>query len=145
MSADAHLDFWICQKIYPKPRGFGLITTIDEPGTGPAPACPTAVAAVITKQTAFAGREYRGRTYVAGVPVQFETNSVLNAGATLTLQHIADAMATPLQVNSQAAFLPVVAGYYPKAVNTWVWNNITTCVARNILRSQRRRQVGIGI
>jgi len=100
---------------------------------------PTSVAATITKKTALAGQKYRGRIYVAGIPLSYEEESELTAAAQSVLQDVASQMALSLD-DGTFQFVPLI---WHTADSTF--NYLTECEARVPLHNQRRRQVGKGV
>lgn len=103
---------------------------------------PTSSAAVITKVTQFAGAANRGRTFLAGIPFGAEDQSRLTPVAIGKLNAVANGIASDLEA----------AG--PVKLNPGLWNGgtagnafkpIQAGLPRNIIRVQRRREVGRGI
>jgi len=130
----------ISQRILPSPPLVG----VDDPtasGNGDVAggSLPTSVAAVVTKRTANAGRRYRGRTFLAGVPISHEEDSKIANAFMGLYQNIASALDNIL---NQGAWLfqPVLLH---RDDNTTT--DINSCIARDVLRNQRRRQVGKGV
>lgn len=127
------------QKIWPLPPTHATLdTTYSGPGLIPGDSLPTSVTSVITKVTAFAGRKYRGRVYVAGVPVTSENDSQLQVGDLAVLGAFAENLDNGIGAVG-ASFQPVL---WHRSSNTS--DNLIDAVARPILRNQRRRQVGRG-
>lgn len=130
----------LCQKIHPVPPFVPYLNVTGAGAGGIAvSALPTSVALVITKRTLLAGRKYRGRTFVAGMPVTQEDDSGVAAAAILLWNVVATAMTATL-LGNEGAWAPVI---FHKSDGTT--NFITTCLTRPILRNQRRRQLGKGI
>jgi len=101
---------------------------------------PTSVAVVLTKRTALAGPKFRGRTYLGGIPVTHEVDSKVT-GAAINLYHaFADKLQFILAEEGLATFTPII---YNRSTQTST--SLTECEATDILRNQRRRQVGRGI
>lgn len=129
------------QRIFPRPP---LVPSIAGPIT-PIPggiafnSLPTQNSAIITKRSPFAGVKYRGRMFLAGIPVNEELDSQLTTvyqdslltGATALLQNLTVAGFT---------WRPVI---FHRATNTI--DPITSFVVQRIIRAQRRRQVGRGV
>jgi len=130
----------IVQKIFPLPPRLPIInTTALGAGSVAGSSLPCADCAVITKRTIFAGRKYRGRIFVPGVPVTSELDSQLSPAALTTWQAVADAINVALV---QAPGDTWAMTLWHKSTST---NDVVTqLIARPILRSQRRRQVGRG-
>lgn len=126
------------QKIAP---GFPEIAVRDAGAAGiggqAVDSLPTSVAVVITKRTQWAGRAFRGRNYIAGLPETHEDNSTLGAA----VQAAWDGLATKFGSATWAAeiYSPVIYHRSDKS-----FHFVTTCEARQPLRNQRRRQVGRG-
>jgi len=115
------------------------------------PTLPPTVAVVIRKKTSRLGRKYRGRNYFAGVAVaDVSAGSLVTSGTTLTRWN---ALATAMLVNpvwtasGSPTFTPVIAAYdkdedgVPIALRS---QPLTTTFLDMILRSQRRREIGVG-
>lgn len=102
---------------------------------------PPAVAGVITKRTALRGSRGRGRIFLPAVPVSFHENGRLTATGVGVYNDLGDAMQFTIPVPDPVGNLvPVV--YSRTAV---FGAAIVDCTAQPILRSQRRRQIGVGI
>lgn len=129
----------IVQRFWPLPPTVP-VANATAPGAGQAavPSLPTEVAAVITKKTSFAGRKYRGRVYVGGIPNTGVANSQLVAAQMTNMNTLAAALG-PALIQGGYTFLPII---WHKATKTN--DTISACQARPIVRSQRRRQVGKG-
>jgi len=129
----------IVQKIWPLPPQVPKLNTVDNgPGTPVSSSLPTSVAVVITKMTDFAGRKYRGRIYVGGVPVSHENDSVLDAAVLPTW----GALATKLFANMTTGLYVFEPVLWHKESHTF--DVVSFASARAVLRNQRRRQVGKG-
>lgn len=120
----------------------GDLTEVTLTGVLAAPACPPSVAAVITRKTALAGRRNRGRIFVPAVPQDWHQDGEISDAGMLILQGLADDVATALDVPG----LGVVATLSPRV---WSRTNqtsqaVTSCTAKRVLRSQRRREIGVG-
>lgn len=144
-SADWIPERWDFNKLWPLPRTFTISQNIVEAALGTSPAAPPNVAPTITKQTAKAGRKWRGRVFLPGTPQLAIVNGQLTAAQTAALQNIATNMAAPLTLSGAAIGFPVVLSYSKTAVNTWSAEPIVACRANSIIRNQRRRQIGVGI
>lgn len=139
-SSELWHDLVYSQKIWPLPP---LVPTEQKtaPGAGGVAggSLPTSVAVTITKRTQFAGRKYRGRAFIAGVPVTSESDSQLAQAQMAAWQQLADGMALTLQGFNENIYQPVLWHQGPKT-----WDAIVACSARTVLRNQRRRQIGKG-
>jgi len=135
-----------CQRVWPVPRTVGTYSS-GNAGAGAVSenSLPSEVTAVVKLKTAFAGRKYRGRMYMAGVPVTFETDSLITgAGQTLynTLSSVLDGVLGIAVGGISYEFTPIIL--HRSAPGTWTDILNTTGLVDPILRSQRRRQPGKG-
>jgi len=128
------------QKIWPLPP---IVPSFDAsaagPGGVPGSSLPSSMAVVMTKQTAFAGRKYRGRVYIAGLAAIHEDDSKLAPGVFNLWSAFSTTLAGVL-APAGYAFTPIV---YHKATRTH--DNIVNVLTRTNLRNQRRRQIGKGV
>jgi hypothetical protein len=51
-------------KVFPLPRAFTVSVSLASPGTAAPPTIPSNACITFTKQTAFAGKKYRGRWFI---------------------------------------------------------------------------------
>lgn len=127
------------QKIRPLPPELAVATTVHAGGgTVASGSLPTSDCAVITKRTQFAGVKYRGRMYVAGIPVSSEDNSKLAAGVLANWEPLVLAFNDEV-TNADVTWQPIL--WHRAALN---YDLIETAELRTILRTQRRRQLGVG-
>lgn len=130
------------QKVYPLPTFFPSINSISIAGVEITNAMPSEVSMTITKRTFLAGRRYRGRMYLAGMPYQY-MNTTTGLWTTLALA-------------AAAGIEPALSQDVPAAVGLGVlrpiiWHRATSTYTilngaqiRVTPRSQRRRQIGRG-
>lgn len=114
-------------------------------------ALPPASAAVIRRITGFLGRKYRGRLFMPAVPVGWVSEGrITDAGGIAIYGSLANAMKAVIDSPNAGAptFTPVIAAYeytpplvHPTSVRSTV---ITGCTLDKIVRSQRRREIGVG-
>jgi len=131
----------------------GLDFTLT-PGNGAIeePPLPPSCAVVIRRKTSFLGRKYRGRIYIPGVAQTLTANGVVLAGAGGMNQM--NALALILQgtiVSGDTGgptWRPVLLARDASVTGGdnpgWRVNPVTLCQADNKLRSQRRREIGVG-
>jgi hypothetical protein len=136
-----HVDI-VVQKIWPLPPFVPIFSAVAAgAGSIAQNSLPTSMTAVITKRTAFAGRKYRGRVFVCGVPITLELDSQITAAGLILYNNLAavldDAQTSALGAN---AWVPIIWHRVPKTFDT-----VVSADARPILRNQRRRQVGKGV
>ncbi len=144
-SAEWSLIWMKFQKFSPIPRSAGTISTAHNgPGGVSGSALPSSVTAVIRKRTEFAGKRYRGRMFVPGVPISYELDSTLNPAGVGALE----ALASDLTEGGAAT----VGAYTAAMLNVLVHKGVaiapTPVISTNVdtvLRNQRRRQPGKGI
>jgi len=103
---------------------------------------PPSVAMVITRRTATAGRSYRGRIFLPAVPVSYHEDGELTGPALLALQAVADDLLTPITMTGPSVGLILRPIVWSKKLQTGA--DMTGATARLILRSQRRREIGVG-
>lgn len=103
---------------------------------------PTEVAAVITKVSAFGGRDRRGRVFLAGVPETYELNSALSAlGITNTTTLAGHLIGLVSDLGATWSWEPVIVSRKVSVVAVrWLASRVNPN-----LRAQRRRQIGKGI
>lgn len=141
LSAEYELTTYAWQKIAPGAPEAPYVTPVGfTTGNGNANSLPSVVSAVITKRTLLAGKKNRGRIYVPAVPVDFEINSKITLGAFGTYQALSAVLASQFTTSGAVLFEPCV---YHRSTKTS--DPITSCLARDNLRTQRRRGVGVGI
>lgn len=115
-----------------------IVSTGAAPGSDANDSLPASVAATITKRSGIAGRANRGRVFFAGVPINAAVQSQLIGGYLATLQAVATELEEPF-LGDAGAILPCI---FHRALGTIIL--ITSCLARSVLRNQRRRQWGKG-
>jgi len=130
----------VVQKFFPFPP---LPPTVNSTNAGLGDivqdSLPVHVCATITTRTQFAGPGFRGRVYIAGLPVTYAEDSLITGTALDALQRIA-AEYFSSRIDTSWTFTPVLVH---RAAMTA--ENITSAEGREVLRSLRRRQVGRGI
>jgi len=110
---------------------------ISTNGTVSGDVCPPQDSAVITWRTSMVGRRYRGRTYVPCIPESAQQFGVLTAPHQSSLEDLADAL-----VNGWADGMGGSLVVFHKDLNTST--DIINWIVRATIRSQRRRQLGVG-
>jgi hypothetical protein len=130
----------VVQKIFPAPP---TVPATDTSAAGAATVAsnslPTSVASVITKRTAFAGRKYRGRVFLSGVPASSEDDSKVAAGAVAALNALGTILSGGVSAGAGPTYSPII---WHK--NTSTFDAVLTTTTQTILRNQRRRQIGKG-
>lgn len=125
------------QQIFPTKTAV-LVQAYTGVGEQTGDSLPSSVAVVLTKRTLTAGQRGRGRIYLPGVPVAWETDSqVTNTGLT-NYTNLAIVMEGALAVAGET-WEPVVC-----QANGTATKLIDAVDAQKVLRNQRRRQYGRG-
>lgn len=114
-----------------------------EPGGG-AGSIPS-VAWVVKKRTGAPGRAQRGRWYFPGVPLDICGEGVILPVSRSTLTPLATALGSPLEgAAPQGNILPAIQTFNSLG-NLASSKLIQECVPTWTLRSQRRREIGVGM
>lgn len=132
------------QRISPGPRTFVVEKQANSPGLVPGPTVPTSCSVVIRKRTANAGKAFRGRWYFPGLSASHVTNSVVNAAGLALWGDVAATCFAQISIVGGEVADPVLIAYRGNNV----WSNglvLTSCTVDNVIRNQRRRQVGRGV
>lgn len=128
------------QKIYPGVPQFPVVVGTNAGiGSVANDPEPTSVSIVVTKRTALAGPAYRGRIYLAGIPVTYINDSALSSTGVTGLTGVAEELIEP-KTSGGYTFVPVI---WHKASLTS--DDITGLTLRTTVRNQRRRQLRRGI
>jgi len=117
----------------------GVDYAISWTGNVVSPSLPPSTAAVISRWNYGSGPSNRGRIFIAGVPTASHLSGELTAPA------LADFVLLAAQMDDPCEDVPdfsVVPGLFHRFTNTWEAIDGTT--ARQILRQQRRREIGVG-
>jgi hypothetical protein len=133
------------QRVSPRPVTFQVTEVLNAPGQNVGPSLPSSVAVVVSKRTQFAGRKYRGRWYFGGFRASDTLNSQLTASALALIQTQMDTLATPLVAGANETWFPILSHGYIAGTEVIAYDKLTGVTARQILRNQRRRQIGVGI
>lgn len=129
-----------CAKISPSPRELTWFVA-NAPGQGALPpgALPPSVCPTITKQTALAGVKERGRIYIPGVARSLTDAGEMTPAGLIALQTATLQLVAPLTDLNGNTFQPII---WHRASSTYT--DIVFRQARQVLRNQRRRQIGVG-
>lgn len=117
----------------------GVDFNIDWQGNVVSPSLPPSTAVVISRYNYLPGPKGRGRIFVAGIATSHHLSGELTAPAMALFSLLAAQVDDPVVDGVQLRAEP---GLFRPATNTF--NGIEAAVARNILRQQRRREIGIG-
>jgi hypothetical protein len=105
---------------------------------------PSGAATVLSKTTPRSGRKWRGRVYLPAIPQTFEADSLINA----TGKQAYDALAASLnssQIITGTQLYPWVNKDLPTgAAQDTNDHTIDSVITRDVIRYQRRREVGVG-
>lgn len=137
-------DEWVsrvcyARRVHPNPtRGFEL-STAAVAGTVVAASLPPSVAGVISRFTNLPGPGGRGRIFVPGVPTSWHEDGLLSAAGLAAYSAFLPHLDLQWDPGNGTVYEPVLYKGGGVAVN------IENAVARSVLRSQRRREIGVGI
>lgn len=138
LSQDYAYESTMAQRYNPGPPTAPAVTVAHAGVGGVATiSIPPAAAATVTKRTLFAGRAYRGRIFVAGIP----PTSTLSGNLTATAITLHTAAWSTLRSITAAGFIFTMILEH-RSTNTFSY--VTSLAARGPLRVQRRREVGRG-
>jgi len=141
LSEDFESVFLAGQTVYPVRKVATEVALTPSAGEVVAPACPPTTAVVIKKLTVLAGSANRGRVFIAGIPYQNIAGGSIAAGSYGAWQTISAGIAEPLTFGASRFAVPVV---YSTASGV-IRGDVTDFGVDQILRVQRRREVGRGI
>lgn len=134
----------LTQRVYPLPRtaGFYIDHGDADIGTQVGDMLPPACAVVMRKRTPLAGRAFRGRMFVVGMVEADQVNGVWS-GANWNAMAIAvgTIISSGLASAGGGSYIP---GIGPKAITDDNFVPVTSYFADPVVRSQRRREVGVG-
>jgi hypothetical protein len=105
------------------------------------PSCPSTTAVVVRRKSFFANKGGRGRIYVAGIPRTIVEESRINPALGGGFAVLANLMDNVLTVLSGTKYQPIIYDRLNPATSPFV----ETAVYDDILRVQRRREVGVGV
>lgn len=135
LSHDASYDQVAVQRIDPLPVSY---TVIDNTNAGiglvAQDMLPPANAMTVTKKTAYAGRKYRGRVFLPGIPKTYTSDGGFTAGGLAAGQLLADDLKSP-RLPGAWTFTPIL---WHRSSRTYTV--LTDMTARQVPRVQRRRE-----
>lgn len=135
----------LTQRVYPLPRTAGSLhdNGLGTIGAIAGDALPPSCSLVIRKRTNFAGRRYRGRLFC---PMLSESDQVNGIWAGANYLALAAAWDNLLAVNLSGALdLECIPVIFPKGGSSASAKIVTSSSSDPVVRSQRRREVGVGI
>lgn len=101
---------------------------------------PPTVTAVLRKQSLTAGKKYQGRIFLPGVPIDSIIGGQLDGAVFTDWEDISGVLAEPVTFNGRTA-TPVIYSTKDNVVRATIIGG----GADQILRSQRRREIGKGV
>ena len=136
---------WTCsavtiQKIAPQRFRLIKLTPSDLIGDVESNSLPSSSAAVISRYAEQAGRAFQGRVFIPGVPTTFEEDSLINEDGMLLLEAAAAFFDDELAIDGSAVLRPTLA----HTGNDPAPQQVVDAIATDVLRVQRRREVGRG-
>lgn len=116
-------------------------------GAGTSEGLPFQNAAVITWRTALSGRAYRGRSFLCGMSEGHQTAGTLDSGEISLMQTIITNILARYGGSGASALYRF--GVVSRTLNgvarpVPVWTQIEAGVARSLVKTQRRREIGVG-
>lgn len=127
------------------PIRYRLVTVVptggDAQGAVPQASCPSGVTFNVSLFAQRAAAEFQARKFFPGLPVTYEENSLLTDEAMDQLALVANGMRQDM--TSAGAVAHPTCSVNNESVNRFLQNVVAT-VPRQILRYQRRREVGKG-
>jgi len=127
------------RRVTPNPTRSYEVAVVGGAGTVVSESLPPSVSGVISRFTNSALRTGRGRIFVPAVPEIWHENGQLTAAGVAAYQGFSPILDLPMAVPFVGEFDPVLF----RRPNTAV--NVEGTAVRSILRSQRRREIGVGI
>lgn len=127
------------RRMFPNPTRGQETAVGSTPGTVGATALPPHVAAVLSRYTNAPGPRGRGRVFIPAVPETFHTEGLVNAVGKAAYDAFVPWLDLPWTAPSTSQLEPVLFRRPVTAVN------IESAKTQIVLRSQRRREVGVGI
>jgi len=142
-SAEYSYTHTMVQRFVPVPPRVPVVhTALAGVGSVAGDSLPSYCCATITKLTNFAGRRYRGRIYLAGIPVTSEQDSQLKSARRIAIQALAVPFASTLTDVNGDQFQPILEHRNPVPDFFTVLRSMRV---NPVLRSQRRREIGKGV
>jgi len=127
-----------------KPTRYRLVTmSVGETGTAQTNSLPSTVAVVLSFYAEFAGRRYQARKYFAGIPTTHEQDSKIAPAQLANWETVAADLASgfvTLGTNRTYELTTETAQRYAGSGQ----DRVVDYVVRDVLRVQRRREVGVG-
>lgn len=108
-------------------------TVVQEP-------LPATCAMIVTNRTSYAGRRYRGRQYIPGLPETESNGSTIDAAVVAAVQTYYDDLAAAYGLGGADPDYQLVVWSHTYSAGT----PITEFVVRNTIGTQRRRRPGVG-
>lgn len=144
LPTEVEMDEATMQRVYPVPPGNAVSQGVVVSNGGGATSQAGHVCALIRKRSNYAGRKYRGRIYVPGVPTGCLTNGLISGSCLTKLEAIASVLKTSYTSGSGNYTVRPCIYYRSKdgLVKRVVY--ITSTYVDPVPRSQRRREIGVG-
>lgn len=138
---------WHCisatiQKV--KPTRYQVIEqVVNLDGTAGVNSLPSGASAVVSIRAILADRNSQGRKFFPAIPVEFEEDSILNEDGMTSLGAIAGNMLSSLNTNDPDALVPTTLTPTSGVAISAVYD-VLGATPREVIRYQRRREVGVG-
>jgi len=134
----------LVQRVYPLPRTAGQQNDngIGTVGGIAGDALPPACCLVIKKKTAFAGRRFRGRFFCPMLSESDQANGLFGGANVIALTSALDGLLGFLKSTAgDGEYIPVI---FPKGGTSASAKIVTNTSRDDVVRQQRRREVGVG-
>jgi len=129
------------QWVHPVRYAFVEYTPDPNAGVAMIPTLSIGTCVVLKKLTDLAGHSHRGRAFIPGAPVADSDIGLLTVGGFATWDAVAQNLVKDMEVVGGTVFLDPVIWSYTDPTNT---DEIVQATADQVLRYQRRREVGRG-
>lgn len=114
---------------------------VTTPGQVVSDPVPNTVAVVIRRRSFLANKSARGRIYVAGIPNTFQTASQVNGVGQPVLALLANKLDNVQTTTAGTKYRPVIFDRQQPENS----EEVSSTALDEILRSQRRREIGVGV
>lgn len=143
VSQEFTCEFITAQWVLPT-RYRAVIQVNNEQGEVQGSSLPSYCAVVVSKYANNSGPIYQGRNYFAGIPVTSEADSLLSPAAFLAWDAFIDNLLIPLNLGLPEADVVLCTATPDSIFPLNVATEVNDVVLKNVLRAQRRREVGVG-
>lgn len=137
-SEEYNLRRWHARRIVASPTRTYTVEVGAEGGTVAADSLPPSVSTVLKRFTNLPGPTGRGRVFMPGVPTTFHDNGILTALGLAAYQAFLPHMSLPVNIPATMTLQPMLFR------RPTTFRALEGAAVNTILRSQRRREIGVG-